>query len=346
MSENAGAPNPPPGAPHFLTTLEQAVVQYPRIVDVASSAVGSGLRAVYLVGCGGARYATMPAHYLLERETTGLIVSHITSAEFAYAPPSQLGPATLVAVCSHTGATPETIAAARRAKDAGATVAAVTSAPTSELARTSDVVLAYPETRTIFEPQLTMFIQLGYALLEQLGVPNDYRVVRDAFQALPAALQTARKEINDVAWQLVTSFANEPLIYVIGAGPGYAAACAFARNYLQEMQWMQAIGLNAGDFLHGPVEAVTEETPVVVLLGEDESRPITERVLAFANGVSTKSIAIDTRPLSLPGVPADLRPGLSAIVLGSMARRMLDYFVAVRGHDPSSRRYMGTSQIP
>lgn len=103
---------------------------------------------------------------------------------------------------------------------------------------------------------------------------------------------------------------------------------------------MNSAAINAGDFFHGPLEMVLEDTVVVTLVAEDASRALGERVVSFAEGRSRNAAAVDTATLSLPGIPASSRADLSVIALMSAERRVLDHVAARRGHDTSQRRYM------
>ncbi len=47
---------------------------------------------------------------------------------------------------------------------------------------------------------------------------------------------------------------------------------------LMEMQWMHVSRFIAAEFFHGPFEIVDETVPLILLVGEDPSRPEAERV--------------------------------------------------------------------
>lgn len=103
---------------------------------------------------------------------------------------------------------------------------------------------------------------------------------------------------------------------------------------------MNSAAINAGDFFHGPLEMVLEDTTVVTLVAEDASRALGERVIRFTENYTKNSAAVDTAKFSLPGIPAAARPDLSVVALMSAERRVLDHVAARRGHDTSQRRYM------
>jgi fructoselysine-6-P-deglycase FrlB-like protein len=85
---------------------------------------GEKINTVYFVACGGSYGGFYPAFYLLEHESTALRTSMFTSNEFVHALPKNCGNNAIVICCSMRG-TPETIEAARRAKEAGAVTVAL-----------------------------------------------------------------------------------------------------------------------------------------------------------------------------------------------------------------------------
>jgi fructoselysine 6-phosphate deglycase len=182
--------------------------------------------------------------------------------------------------------------------------------------------------------------ELGLSLLDRLGQAGDLAGVTGALNAAPAALLRAKQEYEGRNAETAARFKDEPLIYVLGAGPNYGTAYAFAMCYLQEMQWMHAASVNAAEFFHGAFEIVERSTPIIVLLGEDASRPIAERALRFAQRYSGKVVTIDTQELSLPGIPGQFRGLLSPLALSAVTSRLAAHFAAVRDHSLETRRYM------
>ena len=329
-----------PIAADFKSTLQDALGQHERARQVAGEAVRHGLASVFLVGCGGSLAAMYPAHYELERQAAGFGTFIMNSDEFNHRRPAQLGERSLVVAGSHTGTTKETVRAAQAAKAAGATVVAITRLPDSPLAKAADVTFAYGSESTVYEAKQVLLGELAFALLEASGVQQDYAGIRRAFEALPEALYAAKTESDDRCHQIAVRWQDEPITYVLAAGPNYGVGYCLAMCYLQEMQWMHAASFDAGEFFHGAFEVVTETTPILVFLGEDDTRPMAERAAAFVQKYSKNSELIDSRSLSLPGVPAEQRPIVSPLALSTIMTRLPQHYEAVRGHALEQRRYM------
>jgi fructoselysine-6-P-deglycase FrlB-like protein len=310
--------------------LEKTVGYYDSIREFVDECVRTGLRNVYLVGAGGSLIASFPAFYLLHRMVE-IPVFQLQSDEFNFGRPRALGPGSLVIIASYTGTTKETVAAARYAREAGATVFAACRAhsPLAEAA-----TLAIEGGSDILE------LMAGYALCEALGVELDYAAVRDAFTALPAAFRAAVEGAEPKVHDIAVALKDEPITYVLGSGPSHGWAYGLAMCYLQEMQWKHAVSFNAGEFFQGAFEVVREDTPVVLLLGEDPSRPIAERAQRFLDTYTKRAHYLDVRDLDLPGLTAEGRAIVSPLILPKVIGRLAKHYEAVRGHNLDQRRYM------
>ncbi|MDZ7673046.1 MAG: hypothetical protein U5K53_09505 [Halanaerobiales bacterium] len=51
---------------------------------------------------------------------------------------------------------------------------------------------------------------------------------------------------------------------------------------LEEMQWIKTKSIHAAEFFHGTLELVEEDTSIIMLYGEDETRPLMDRVYGFS----------------------------------------------------------------
>src|SRR5579875_3812269 len=113
-----------------------------------------------------------------------------------------------------------------------------------------------------------------------------------------------------------------------------------AMCYLQEMQWRHAAAFNAGEFFHGAFEMITERMPVLLFMGEDETRPVAQRASRFLDRYTRRAFRVDSAELELPGVPAACRAEIGPIVLGALSYRLAQHYEAITGHSLENRRYM------
>lgn len=97
---------------------------------------------VYFVACGGSQAVLMAGQYLFDRESN--VPSHVyTANEFVYDTPKNLCADSLVISCSHSGNTPETIAATKLAREKGAMTVALSNLVGSELWEAAEYPVHY-----------------------------------------------------------------------------------------------------------------------------------------------------------------------------------------------------------
>ncbi|MDR1237480.1 MAG: SIS domain-containing protein [Propionibacteriaceae bacterium] len=314
----------------FEEKLQETVDQYADVEQFINETVDAGLKNVYFVGAGGSLIASFPAFYLLHR-MVDLPVYQIQSDELNFGRPKALGPGSLVILASYTGTTKETVAAAEYAKEAGATVFSVCK-ENSPLAKAS--------TKAITGASDILELVAAYCLCARFGVELDYEQVKAAFAAIPKAFLTAVENYEPKVHDMAVSLKDEPITYVLGSGPSHGWAYGLAMCYLQEMQWKHAVSFNAGEFFQGAFEVVVDDTPVVLLLGEDASRPIAERAQRFLDQYTRKAHYIDAKKFDLPGIDPNCREIVSPLAISRVIGRLAAHYEAVRGHALSQRRYM------
>lgn len=327
----------------FEACVQHALDQDDKARTAVTEVLSRGLERVYLVGCGGSHFGTYPAFDLLDRYADSFTTQRLTSAELISRDPVGLNEHALVVAASHSGNTPETAAAAKFAKQKGAYVIGISRQGENSLGQTADVHLDYPDTISITEPKLVHNEQVALALLEADGSDKaaaKAAAIRGSMAALPAALRAVKDEIAETGERVADVVAGASFSTIVAGGPAYGMAKMMAWCYFQEMQWMDAQAINGGDFFHGPLERIDENSSLVVLLAEDDARPLGERVVRFGEKYAGKFAAIDTAVLSLPGISDEARPDLSVLALMCAERRVLDHVAARRGHDTSVRRYM------
>lgn len=327
----------------FEACVQHALDQNDQARSAVTEALARGLERIYLVGCGGSHFGTYPAFDLLDRYAGAFTTQRLTSAELISRDPAGLNEHALVVAASHSGNTPETAAAAKFAKERGAYVIGISRQGENSLGQTADVHLDYPDTISITEPKLVHNEQVALALLEADGSERAMEkasAIRGSMAALPAALRAVKDEIAEAGEKVADVVADAAFSTIVAGGPAYGMAKMMAWCYFQEMQWMDSQAINGGDFFHGPLERIDENSSLVVLLAEDDSRPLGERVVRFGERYAGKFAAVDTATLSLPGISAEARPDLSVLALMCAERRILDHVAARRGHDTSVRRYM------
>jgi fructoselysine-6-P-deglycase FrlB-like protein len=322
--------------------LEVALGQRAEIETLAARVVAGGLKNVFLTGSGGGLLTHTPVQFVLERGTARFPTFAYSANELIYRNPAALGPGSLVLICSNTGTTPEVVEAAKFARAAGATIVSYTRLADSPLAQSSDAAFTYGDDKGVGDPKQTAEAVTVLAILRETGdlAPAAYDAYIRTLEVLPDALLHAVAQSENLNHRIAEALKDEPIIYVLGSGPNVGVAYCLAMCYLQEMQWMHAAHFDAAEFLHGAMEVVTDDTPVILYLGEEATRPIDERAKRFLDRYTKKGWYVDARDVALPGIEPAMRPFVSTYVLFALQSRLAEHFEAVRGHDLKNRRYM------
>ena len=341
MTDTATLPLKPLPEAH-REVLDIALGQRGDIEAFVAGVVKAGVRNVFLTGSGGGLLTHTPAQYLLERGTDRFPTFAYSANELIYRDPAALGAGSLVLIASNTGTTPEGVAVATFAREKGATVVAYTKHADSPLAQEATVAFTYGGEWGIGDPKQFAEAITVLALLRETGDLDlvAYEEHIRALEALPDALLDAVRQDEDLNHAIAEALADEPIIYVLGSGPNVGVAYCLAMCYLQEMQWKHAAHFDAAEFLHGAMEVVTDDVPVILYMGEEATRPIDERAKRFLEKYTKKAWYVDARDLRLPGIEPDMRPFVSTYALFSLQSRLAEHFEAVRGHDLKQRRYM------
>jgi fructoselysine-6-P-deglycase FrlB-like protein len=319
---------------NYLAPIEAAARGGAEILDYFEEAIANGPSNIFLVGCGGSLFTFDALFNILDRSP--MPVFRFNADELLLRMPSQFGAKSLVIISSSNGKTAETARAAKAAGELGATVVGVTQDPASIVAVECSKVFLHQGV----EAKQIVLAQIGWSILRALGVAPEFDSVMHALEASPRVFLDSIHEVDDELAEIALAFFEDSMVYVLGSGPLFGAAQTLAMCYLQEMQWKDAAAVGSGEFLHGPFEVVTEEVPVLLLLGEDPTRAMGERVGAFLNSHTKKFRVIDGAKLELNGIEPEMRSLVSTLVVGSaLLNRLAEHFQSRSGHPLKERRY-------
>lgn len=322
--------------PELGEVLDGALRQRAVLAQVAAVAAQAG--ELIFVGAGGSWASSVPAHFLINHSDSPVRCQNIQSGEFITAPPPQLGARTVVVASSHTGATPETVEAANLARSRGAVTVSLARDADNPLANASQLHLTYGSDRTITPAKHMLLGQLAELLCSGSGQLS--QDVIDTYDRLPSALQEASVQSEPWLSDLAVEIGRHDTAFVLGSGPNFGLSYLLSMCYLMEMQWMHSACFNSGEFFHGAFEMAEEGTPVVVLLGEDDTRPLGERAVRFLDRYVGSQLVLDSRDLALSGVLASARPRIAHMGMSIMIARLIEHLEFVRQHDLGQRRYM------
>lgn len=301
-------------------------------------------RGCFLSGCGTAGKVCMTGEYFF---------SMIAKRHVNFAPASEfpvyhhfLLPESLLIVVSQSGETADVLEAMEAAKRKGSKVLSIVNTEGSTIARESDYSLflkAGPEkavaSTKAATSQLALFLLIAYAmkgdlqegrriLAETAGQVNDM---------LNPRFLTYIKEVAE-------TIKEEENLYIIGKAENYPIALEAAIK-IQEVSYIHAEGFAAGELKHGPLALITQGTPCLALIANDE---VKKDVLnnaaelkargAYIIGISPEKHAVFDEWIKVPDV------GTASPLVNLIPIQLLAYYLGVmRGVNPDMPRNLAKS---
>lgn len=324
---------------HFLE-VQTGAARLAEPIDAALSVLlGRGAENVFFLGTGGAAILMQPAAQLLGARSVFPAYAPL-SAELVLGGSRHLGPKSIVVIPSLSGTTKESIAALEFAKARGATVITLVGNSDTPLGKGGDHVFvnaADDETSTESFYLQSLFLALSI-MRHRDGFAGYASFVEDSAR-LPAALLAVKRGFDAAAEAFAEEIRETPWHIVTGAGAMWPQAFYYGMCILEEMQWIRTRPVHASDFFHGTLELVEPGVSVLLLKGEDEYRPLADRVEAFARDKTDRLTVFDTATQDLPGISAETRALISPIVAATMLERVSAHLAAKRNHPLTTRRY-------
>jgi glutamine---fructose-6-phosphate transaminase (isomerizing) len=264
--------------PHFMIkeiteqkdTIARAINQDPeKIMEIAEAIKGA--YGTYFVGCGTAGKVCLEASYHFAK----IAKRHVNFAFGSEFPSLQdfITDKSLVVAVSQSGETADTLDAIEVAKKKGAKILSIINVEGSSMDRISDYTIyikAGPEkavaSTKATTAQMAILTLLAYACAGKLN------------EGKRLLVETASK-INDMLnpryeehiKKLAEHIKDWESMYVIGKGQNYPMALEAAIK-LQEVSYIHAEGFAGGELKHGPIALISEGTPCIVLVANDETK--------------------------------------------------------------------------
>jgi len=316
-----------------------------RAEELGSQHAQDGFQRIFFVGCGAPRIMMKALTYWGERfaHYTDIRVYH--SAEFIHQDFPSIDAKTIVFLESHSGTIGETVEAAKHVRSKPCLTLAVTQDNGSPLAKIVHQTLAYGVSKQgYFSSLIITFAWMSAFLSAREPAWTFHRELMSSLRNLPTALADAREANRERAMEEARLLKNAQLLYVVGAGPMFTTAYVLASCFLMEMQWMHAHPLSAADFFHGPLEVVDASTPLILLIGEDPSRPIAERVRDFCEKFAPEAITYNSREFDMRGIHKAVRPMVAPFILDAALTSLVEELSILRNHPLSTRRHLSLEE--
>lgn len=310
----------------------QKVIKAIREVDVKN---------IYFVACGGSLAALSDGDYFVDRELE-IPSKAYTSNEFIHSNPKGLGENSVVILRSHSGTTPETVEAAKFAREKGAVTIGISMDTESPLCKTAEYTIHYnyKDGSDVIDGDIGVFYTLIFSLLHTLAPDEKYERVLDQLNQLERLFESNRKITHDIAFEFGERNKREKIIYTMGSGAYYNQAYSFTSCLLMEMLWIHSNAIHSGEFFHGPFEITDYDVPFLIIKGQGPSQSLDERAIKFAKKFSDNVEVVDMTALDYSGIDEDLKEYFGPAMAGVVLRLYADGLAEHTGHPLSVRRYM------
>ena len=286
--------------------------------------IGPRIDRVIFLACGSPNRAMRGLQYWIEHFSPTLEVRRHFPAEFLAQDPPRLDARTLVILGSKSGTTPETVAAAEFLRGRDCVTVGITQSATTPLAAAVQHRFLIGETPESFLG-MAMIAQalVGGLLAGRDGWPHAGALLA-SLRALPEAVADAAATADRRGIDAALALRDDRHIYLLASGPCFTNAYVF----------------DAAEFFHGPFEIVERRTPLILILGEDPSRPLMERALRFCTRQSDRVFVYDSKDLAMPGIAPEIRPLLAPYALQAALKRISANLSILHGKPLGERRYM------
>lgn len=295
-----------------------------------------GFDAVYYLGIGGTYASAMQAvTYANGKSNLPIYVQH--AAEYYTTGNKRLTEKSFVILSSVTGTTQEVVQAVQEIKKVGATLFGFIDAKDSLLADLCDYVVTYPAPGT----EQIKFFMVADRLMQKNNEFTDYEnYYQELEEYLPTGLAEAEKSADAFGLAFAEKHRHDSIHYFIGAGNQWGAVYSYAMCYWEEQSWLRSKSIHAAEFLHGTLEIVDETTPVTLFIGEDDQRPLAERVAKLLPKICANYTIIDSKAYELPGISENYRGRVVSFLLMHAVTQRIDAHVEkLNCHPLEIRRY-------
>lgn len=321
---------------------------HPDVIAALVALEGAPPARVFFVACGGSLSIMYPAKFLLDQHSA-LPSDLYNAAEFTARAPKGLDKDSLVILCSMTGTTKETVAAAEFARSLKARTVSLTTETGSPLGRASDHAISFEAPYTTGVPidaknsNYARIYQLVLGLTALSGGDDLSDSLMSSLVALQPAIDKAHETFAPLFAGYAPRFAKENVIYTVASGASFGAAYSFAICVLMEMQWINSQAIHANEFFHGPFEVLDKDRCFILLKGCDSTRPLEERADTFLHrfGSAENILVLDANTLDLSGIDPIFRGNLAPLIFFDTLWRFAYRLAELRQHVMlEGRRYM------
>ena len=312
---------------------QNGVDMIPEVEKVVDQICDEGYDNIFLFGIGGTLLYAGQIMHTAKQLGCSLPLYLENATDFLYEGNKKFTKNSVVVIASLSGNTIEVEAAIDKAHEVGARVIGYVEVPESPLAKKVDHLV------TTVGGEYYWWYTVVLRFMKNAGEFDAYDKLTSQMKNLPDAVVQIYKDADEEMKNYAEKYCDEPITYLVGSGNLEDWAVCYGMCIMEEMQWMRTRPISAANFFHGTLEVIERDIPVILIKGEDKTRPEMDRVEKFVNRVSAKVTVFDTKKFALPGIDEEFRGVVSPIVMRSAFMRLNVHLEHCRRHPIDIRRY-------
>lgn len=312
---------------------QNGVDMIPEVEKVVDQICDEGYDNIFLFGIGGTLLYAGQIMHTAKQLGCSLPLYLENATDFLYEGNKKFTKNSVVVIASLSGNTIEVEAAIDKAHEVGARVIGYVEVPESPLAKKVDHLV------TTVGGEYYWWYTVVLRFMKNAGEFDAYDKLTSQMKNLADAVVQIYKDADEEMKNYAEKYCDEPITYLVGSGNLEDWAVCYGMCIMEEMQWMRTRPISAANFFHGTLEVIERDIPVILIKGEDKTRPEMDRVEKFVNTVSAKVTVFDTKKFALPGIDEEFRGVLSPIVMRSAFMRLNVHLEHCRRHPIDIRRY-------
>ena len=306
---------------------QNGVDMIPEVEKVVDQICDEGYDNIFLFGIGGTLLYAGQIMHTAKQLGCSLPLYLENATDFLYEGNKKFTKNSVVVIASLSGNTIEVEAAIDKAHEVGARVIGYVEVPEVD------------HLVTTVGGEYYWWYTVVLRFMKNAGEFDAYDKLTSQMKNLPDAVVQIYKDADEEMKNYAEKYCDEPITYLVGSGNLEDWAVCYGMCIMEEMQWMRTRPISAANFFHGTLEVIERDIPVILIKGEDKTRPEMDRVEKFVNRVSAKVTVFDTKKFALPGIDEEFRGVLSPIVMRSAFMRLNVHLEHCRRHPIDIRRY-------
>ncbi|MBP9669783.1 glutamine--fructose-6-phosphate transaminase (isomerizing) [Candidatus Woesebacteria bacterium] len=299
---------------------------------------------IYLVGCGSSAFEAQVGSYLLAM-IAGVRANVVVGSEFS-SELQFLTPKSVVIALSQSGETMDLLEPLKVAKAKGARIVAIVNVLGSSLYRLADekILLGVGPEKAVastkaFVGMVAQLILLAHTA--SLSLLEGKQLVEKASKAVAQVLLP--KSITKIR-RLAKLLTTHEHLYVVGRGVSYPTALETALK-VKEVSYIHAEAISGGELKHGALALITQGTPFIVYLPNDETY---QAMLSGAMEMKARGgymIAVSYKPLPIFDEYIEIPDiGVASVIPAIVFAQLLSYYLAItKKLDPDMPRNLAKS---